>query len=219
MIRSRLLHTTLAIALVGLAAVIPASAQVAAVEVSITNLTRGQVISSPVVISHSADYKLFVPGMPASDELAALAEDADTLPLEGLLATLPEVFDFGIGADVIPPGATLTVVIDATGSFRNITVAAMLVSTNDAFMAINGMELSGDSTMGTARAYDSGTEGNAELCEHIPGPPCDNPFVPNDTGAEGFVHVHAGIHGIGDLAADEFDWRNPVARIVMRPAP
>ena len=32
---------------------------------------------------------------------------------------------------------------------------------------------------------------------------------------EGFIHVHAGIHGIGDLIEAERDWRNPVARIAI----
>jgi hypothetical protein len=36
------------------------------------------------------------------------------------------------------------------------------------------------------------------------------------TGAEGFVHVHAGIHGIKDLVPARDDWRNPVARIEVR---
>jgi hypothetical protein len=35
-------------------------------------------------------------------------------------------------------------------------------------------------------------------------------------GGEGFVHIHAGIHGIGNLEASEYDWRNPVARITVR---
>jgi hypothetical protein len=29
------------------------------------------------------------------------------------------------------------------------------------------------------------------------------------------VHIHRGTHGIGDLDADRYDWRNPVARITV----
>ncbi|MCU7818248.1 MAG: hypothetical protein KZQ57_05120, partial [gamma proteobacterium symbiont of Lucinoma myriamae] len=32
---------------------------------------------------------------------------------------------------------------------------------------------------------------------------------------EGFVHINRGIHGIGDLAADVYDWHNPVAKITI----
>jgi hypothetical protein len=28
--------------------------------------------------------------------------------------------------------------------------------------------------------------------------------------------VHAGIHGVGDLQASEYDWRNPVAYVSVR---
>jgi len=34
-------------------------------------------------------------------------------------------------------------------------------------------------------------------------------------GGEGSVHIHAGIHGIGDLTSADFDWRNPTAKIVI----
>ena len=62
-------------------------------------------------------------------------------------------------------------------------------------------------------AYDSGSEANNELCAFIPGPPCNNPLIRATAGAEGFVHVHAGIHGIGTLDPAIHDWRNGVARI------
>jgi hypothetical protein len=35
--------------------------------------------------------------------------------------------------------------------------------------------------------------------------------------AEGYVHVHAGIHGIGsEVIPAERDWNNPVAKITIR---
>lgn len=34
-------------------------------------------------------------------------------------------------------------------------------------------------------------------------------------GEEGYVHIHAGIHGIGDFMASDRDWRNPVAEITV----
>ena len=52
---------------------------------------------------------------------------------------------------------------------------------------------------------------------HIPGPICGGAGLspgenPDD---EGYVHIHRGIHGIGDLNASVYDWRNPVARITV----
>jgi len=64
-------------------------------------------------------------------------------------------------------------------------------------------------------AYDAGSEANTESCEHIPGPPCMNPEMRVTDGAEGFVYIHPGISGEGDLTESGYDWRNPVARFVI----
>jgi len=32
-------------------------------------------------------------------------------------------------------------------------------------------------------------------------------------GAEGFTHIYTGFHGVGDLDAEDFDWRNPMMEI------
>ena len=65
--------------------------------------------------------------------------------------------------------------------------------------------------------FDAGSEPNDELCKNIPGPTCDGMGLsPGDNdGDEGYVHIHRGMHGIGDLAADVYDWRNPVAKITV----
>ena len=59
--------------------------------VTVTNISRGQIFSPPVVIAHDDSYRLFAPGDPASSELAALAEDAVSGPLLAMLGTLPSV--------------------------------------------------------------------------------------------------------------------------------
>ena len=38
-------------------------------------------------------------------------------------------------------------------------------------------------------------------------------------GGEGYVHIHAGIHGVGNLNPALRDWRNPVAKISIRRIP
>ena len=95
----------------------------------------------------------------------------------------------------------------------------MLVTTNDAFFAGKNIWLPGrDKVMVQTVAYDAGSEENTEECNDIPGPPCGAPPNLNPTeGAEGFVHVHAGIHGIGsEVTPAERDWNNPVAKITIR---
>ena len=94
----------------------------------------------------------------------------------------------------------------------------MLVTTNDAFFALRGVRAPRHGTsVHHSPAYDAGSEGNNEDCAYIPGPPCGNPEKrdPNDE-PEGYVHIHAGIHGIGSLDRSLRDWRNLVAKITIK---
>ncbi|MDH3414413.1 MAG: spondin domain-containing protein [Gammaproteobacteria bacterium] len=190
------------------------------VQVTITNITRGQVISPVVVASHSAEFEpLFQLGTPASAELAAVAEDAILDPLIASLSGDPAVFDvqtlFGEDGPIIP-GESASVIVDIKGNYRYLSMAGMLVTTNDAFFAVRGARVfaHGTSTHHSS-AYDAGSEANTENCDHIPGPPCGNAEVRVPDGSEGYVHIHAGVHGIADLVPSMHDWRNPVAEITV----
>ena len=173
---------TLLIGLCGIMAVVNAQAgRVEASEeggrryaVTITNLSRGQVITPPVVIVHDEHFRLFVPGDAAIPELAALAEDGNTTPLLGLLSTDPSVLAATAPSGPIPPGSSVTVEVTARGNYRFVTAAGMLATSNDAFFAVRGerVSASGGRTV-EAAAYDAGSEENLELCRDIPGPPCE----------------------------------------------
>ena len=185
--------------------------------VTVTNLTRGQIISPSVVVTHTRKFDpLFTLGAPASDELAAIAEDADSGPLITALMMDPKVENVKI-TGAIMPGESASVVIDTDSKSRRFTVVGMLVTTNDAFFALNGVRgpRYGSKTY-CSPAYDAGSEANNENCDFIPGPPCEKRFERDTGGAEGYVHIHAGIHGGGWLAPSEHDWRNPVAKITIR---
>jgi hypothetical protein len=186
--------------------------------VTIQNLTYDQVISPPVVVVHDGRFRLFAPGEQAGAELAALAEDGMTGPLAGLLEVSRGVADYAVAGGGIPPGGSVTVDLHAGGRARLFSLAGMLISTNDAFVGVDGYALHSDTCAASvaAPAYDAGSETNTESCDHIPGPPCGNPGVRVTDGAEAFVHVHRGIQGVGDLDGSEKDWRNPVARIRIR---
>jgi hypothetical protein len=191
-------------------------------EVSITNLTRGQVFSPPVIALHSAEQPpLWTLGSPASPELAMVAEDAINGPLVSALQGSPWVGAVGTATVMngpIPPGQTASIVLEANpGRFDRISLAGMLVTTNDAFYGLNGEVLPRNgAAVFTAVAYDAGSEANTEQCAHIPGPPCGNAMVRVPNGAEGYVHVHSGIFGIADLVPSQHDWRNPVAKVEVR---
>lgn len=196
-----------------------AQAQSTTVEVTIVNLTPGQIISPPLVITHNADFQLFDLGAEASPGLAALAEDAETAPLIDEIDDDPNVFDIQVAVDGIPPGGSRTVEIEATSEFRYVSVAGMLVTTNDTFFAARALRIgSGKGSSALSPGYDAGSEENNEDCAFIPGPPCGNAGVGTPT-SEGFVHINSGIHGIASLSAAEFDWRNPVASVSVDRAP
>ncbi len=208
---------------IGLAIVLLASAAAAAeaaggggvlYDVTVTNLTRGQILSPPVVVAHRSNFRVFRAGDSAAPELAALAEDADSADLIALLESDPAVHAVEIGNGVILPGESLTVTIALGGGSRMITALGMLVTTNDSFFS-GTRRIQGAGSSFDAPAYDAGSEANTQDCDHIPGPPCDNPFVRVTDGAEGFIHISSGVREAGDLDVGVHDWRNPTARIVV----
>ncbi len=221
----RLARGTLALAILGpLLAICMGTASAeeggAKIEVTVTNLTRGQIISPVVIATHTdAMNPLFVLGAAPSPELAMMAEDALAAPLIALLSGDPNVLDvqtiFGDAGPILP-GESASVVVNSRGNFRDLTMVGMLVTTNDAFFALNGVRVPRRGTkVHYSPGYDAGSETNNELCAFIPGPPCGNPNVRDVTNAEGYVHIHAGIHGIGNLTSSMHDWRNPVAKITI----
>jgi len=193
-------------------------ASAATYEVTVTNVTRGQVITPPFVATHNAQVSLFQLGQPAIGPLIPLAEDGDGSALVAAAGASANVSDVTTGSAPIPPGDHATLMIDSAEGFPYLTVATMLATTNDAFAAVHSMPLpsAGGSSMHYATVYDAGTESNTEACATIPGPPCANGGVRDTTEAEGYVHVHSGIHGIGDLAPETYDWRNPGVIVSVR---
>ena len=191
-------------------------------EVSLTNLTRGQIMS-PVFVARqdSGAGTLYSLGDPASEAMAKMAEDADA---SGLMAewdpetngNVAEAMVVKLNDGPIKPGETVTMKFDIDDGHQWISFASMLVSTNDAFIGANAFDLSKSRSV-YLNAYDSGSEANSEDCAYIPGPPCGN-HVEDQATPEGFIHVHAGIHGgsNSDLDPATHDWRDPVARLTVK---
>ena len=179
-----------------------------------------------MVATHNRDFRLFDLGQPISEELALVAEDALNAELFAALSANPDVFDVQTIGIVDPPtifpilpGESASVVITANKRNRFLSLATMLVTTNDAFAALNGVRLPKISGRFFALAYDAGSEANTENCNDIPGPPCG--VINRVGGGEGYVSIHSGIHGTAggvpssNLIPSERDWRNPVAIITI----
>lgn len=184
------------------------------VTVRITNISK-QIISPPLVATHTWKARIFIPGDPASTELSMLAEDGDPSALATLLGDSDEVLDVAVADGPLLPGATMVFELERRGRFNRVSAVGMLVTTNDAFFGLDNylVEQGAQNQRMSVPAWDAGTEFNNELCGFIPGPPCGSPLVRDTDGAEGFVYVHPGLHGGGDLSPADWNWQNPVVDI------
>ena len=187
--------------------------------VTITNITSGQSFTPVIVATHKPGVAFFELGAAPSADLADLAEGGATDGLQMTLDSMPddvmETATSGLTPDgnpLIDPGESVTVMISGSRHFNRLSLAGMLLPTNDSFVAIDSIALPNRSSASLALAYDAGSEMNDELCVSIPGPHCGG--APFSAGlAEGYVHISRGISGEGDLSASSYDWRNPVAKV------
>lgn len=185
--------------------------------VTITNTTVHHVITPPAVIAHNGHFKLFKVTEAASPELAIMAESGNVSPLLTSLADNPYVSAVMSTLDqeppVILPGHSITVEIMAPKK-TYFTVAGMLATSNDAFTSATLKAPKKNRTSSAmAMTYDAGSEDNNELCIDIPGPPCGGTNATIEGDGEGFVTIHNGIHGVGDLVPADLDWRGPTAMV------
>lgn len=189
-------------------------------QITVTNLTHDQPLSPLAVVLHDSGNLWTIGGVP-SVELERMAEGGDNSGLLSLGLVSAS------GAAPIGPGANETVEItiqDKTDAY--LSVASMLVNTNDGFSGLNAWHLDnlavGESWTTTLGVYDAGTEVNSELAGTIPGPADGGEGFNAMRADTGFVAMHPGVVTSDDALASsvltakhKFD--NPALRItVMR---
>ena len=206
-------------------------------EITLTNLTTGvhgesgQTLSPAIFAAHRAGVKLAEVGQPASAAIVALAEGGDTSLLEAAAAAAGADVKIAMNADMTRrytmPGQSTTVTVTADKTNSSLSVGSMLVSTNDAFIAVidvplfdaDGMPVS---TTLELMAYDAGSEDNTEMHTDIPGPlgldaevdpPGSNARVPTEGGV---IAAHPGIQGGADVS-EAFAWEEPTATLTITP--
>lgn len=190
--------------------------------IRVTNLTKGQILTPAVFVTHSPEAPaLFVPGKSASSELASLAEQGITSGLINKFSAESAVLAVARLASFIRPGKSATISVKFDASHRLVSSASMIEMTNDGFVSLLAVEVPCE---GVAthflKGWDAGSEANTELCSQIPAP-CPSPPRSGSCSAarvEGFVHVHAGIHGCGGFPQEVYDWRHPVAMVEIQPS-
>jgi hypothetical protein len=245
MIRKKSSAPALKAAVAGLFVLAAPSLFAADLTVTVTNLTRATWFTPLLVSAHPASFKSFTEGTAASVQIQGVAEAGDTTGVQALLpAGASRVIDPNGGP--LKPGGSITSASFTGGAGTansQLTILAMLVPTNDGFMALNAIDI--PTTAGTytynVSAYDAGTEANDEKAAAAGG--INQPGLifpaflndasgklsaninPNATGfanatKEGYVHIHRGIVGSapgGPSALDNtaYRWLNPVARVVL----
>ena len=201
-------------------------------EVTITNLTPGQPLTPPLLVTHAKDAGFFTVGKMASDELQQLVENGNVAPLVEMLQEKKGIVDIVQGETPLVPANdpgetglshTETFEISALGNHRYLSYASMLVCTNDGFAGIDSVKLPMKQLTLYGMAYDARTEMNTEdFADMVP--PCQgaigvsssddgtdqsNPVIAED----GVIIPHVGIVGDADLQERVHDWGNPVVRI------
>ena len=185
-------------------------------KVTVTNITQGQTFTPILAAAHRTRISLFELGHAASDELATLAEGGDVGPLRAVLDDARGLVGDTVATEgLLGPGESVSFKIKGSRRFKVLSLAAMLIPTNDSFVAVDTVYLPRRYKSFTVAAYDAGSEVNDELCANIPGPFCGGEGY-SEGSAEGFVHISNGVHGVGDLDDGMLDWKNPVALVVIR---
>lgn len=174
--------------------------------IKVTNLTANQPLSPVAVIAHQSGYSTFVSGQSASVALEHLAEGGSNTEILAEASANSNFLQQGSGAAAIGPGGSETITlsdIQSDPSTIELSILSMLVNTNDAFVALNGYDLSrlnvNDSVNVMLNVYDAGTEGNTEANGTIPGPANGGTgFDASRAGDVNRVYIHPGVVSADD---------------------
>jgi len=202
-------------------------------KVTITNITPGQPITPPLLVTHNKDVEIFTVGEKASYELSQLSENGTFEPLVKKLTGKAGIADIVTGKTPLVPandpgntglGYSETFMISANTESRYLSFASMLVCTNDGFAGLDTVTLPlfyGKTVY--AQAYDTRTEMNTEDFANMV-PPCQGAIGiisgEEGTGASdssltenGIIIPHPGIMGNEDLIPTIHGWNGPVVKI------
>lgn len=166
---------------------------------TIVNTNTGQNFSPPVIVLHSADYRMFEVGRPAQEALWRLAEDGATDGFLALQDRDPAIDRILVGPSVHRRNSPIVTLEFEAASGARLSLAAMLTLTNDGFVAVQQVKLPsivGQEVRLDLLAYDAGSEANTESCAHVP---CEVHGKRMTEGAEGTVRLHPGIRGDADI--------------------
>ncbi|SMF61116.1 Spondin_N [Alteromonadaceae bacterium Bs31] len=162
--------------------------------IELKNTTNAQPLAPAGILVHEAGSSAWSIGSAASAGLEVLAESgspADFVAEQSALAAVS-------GTEVLVPGQSVSFDVDvAESSSMSLTLASMLVNTNDAFTGVSDWDIAdlamGESKQVSAHIYDAGTEANSETAATIPGPAAGGEGFNAARDDVDFVAMHPGV--------------------------
>ncbi|WP_394130200.1 spondin domain-containing protein [Shewanella maritima] len=212
------------------------SVNAAEIEVSVTNLTHGNHFTPILLAAHDSDNHLFQVGEMATPALQKMAEGGDIADLDSAVMGINGVTSANPAMGLLAAGHSVDGVMLDTGDNDRLSIVAMVLPTNDAFIGLDSWEIPSEAGTYTVyvNAYDAGTEANDEIINGggmlgvagIPAAPGgdggSNGTGVMDGASNTYVHVHPGVLGDTDAdgGASDLDsrihrWLNPVAKVVV----
>ncbi len=219
-----------------LSSLISTTASAAELEISVTNLTHGNHFTPLLITAHSDNSHLFQAGEMASPPLQKMAEGGDISDLVAAATANNDISTPNPAQGLLAPGARVDNIMLDTMAMTHLSIVAMVLPTNDAFIGLDAWEIPTTPGIYTINinAYDAGTESNDEIINGggmpgsagIPAAPGgdggSNATGIDDMSSNDKVHIHPGVLGDTDPAAGPSDldsrihrWLNPVARVVV----
>jgi hypothetical protein len=196
--------------------------------VTVYNMSEGQPLTPPIAATHGQPVSMFSVGSPATNEIRQIAENGNLGPMSSFLGSSPHVSDWIIAGGAPPPilpGGSRSFYLDASGGAKWLSLASMLICTNDGFTGVDSQRLPkqvGESVTVYADGYDAGTEDNTEAWSDLV-PPCAMVTGFGDQGGTDMsnpdleendvIRRHPNIQGGADLQIDPHRWTDPVAKI------
>ena len=197
-----------------------------AVQVTVTNTTPGSFLTPILAVGHGDEQgNMFEYGSAASAELQAVAEGGNIEPIAATFNATDSQIVKNPNGGLLGPGESTTFKIDP--SYTRLSLIAMILPTNDGFVAANNIVIREGSQ--ELYAIDAGTEANDEQITGGAAP--NSPGIPADPGGEavaeatgissatieGKVDRHPGISG-GEGSAlnpELHGWKGAVAVLAI----
>lgn len=192
--------------------------------VRVSNLTVDQPMSPLAIMTHNGEFALFEVGGSASIELEHLAEAGSNAELMALMDSDSNIDHAVSGNGLLLPGNSDSVELTIDGDFNYLSIATMLVNTNDAFVGETGISVAdlevGESYQMNMNVWDAGTEANDELAATIPGPAGGGEGFNAERNDDDRVTFHSGVISQDDgLATSALNaqhrFLNPGARLTI----